>query len=472
MKDDAMSTSKRSVRRTLLACVFSAAVGGGLVIGLYGPPERFVPAADQQTRSFTPSAEFVPPAGRSAQPAESADGPVQRSAPAGPLAAPARAPGVGAATPAPASSAPPVGRLLPTNPQPAGPQPAGAQPPIGPQPAPSVSPHDRLTPEERVNVAVYESVNRSVVHINTRTMQVDRLMLFEIPSKGEGSGMVIDRQGHILTNFHVIEDAREIQVSLYDGKTYEAELVGVDPPTDTAVLKIAAPADSLHPVTFGNSAKLLVGQRVFAIGNPFGLERTLSTGIISSLHRTLPERHTGRRIKDIIQIDASINPGSSGGPLLDSRGLMIGMNTAIASKIGESAGVGFAIPVNTIARVVPELIRNGRVIRPDSGIARVYQTEQGLLIASLTPGGPAERAGLRGPKIVRQRKREGPVIYERQYIDRSAADLIVAVDGRPVKTADEFLTLIESKSPGDQVVVTVMREGKRVDVPLELGVSE
>jgi len=276
-------------------------------------------------------------------------------------------------------------------------------------------------------VAVYEKVNRSVVHINTRSIQVDRFWLFEIPSEGEGSGMVLDRQGHILTNFHVIEDAREIRVGLYDGSTYDAELVGIDPPTDTAVLKIDAPPEALHPVTFGNSAELLVGQRVYAIGNPFGLERTMSTGIISSLHRTLPERHTGRRIKNIIQIDAAINPGNSGGPLLDSRGLMIGMNTAIASKTGESAGVGFAIPVNTIARVVPELIRNGR---------------------------------------------EGPFIYERQYIDRSAADLIVAVDGKPVKTADEFLTAIESKRPGDTVVVTVIREGKRLDVPLQLGVSE
>jgi len=361
-----------------------------------------------------------------------------------------------------AADSPPAGRFIWANPQPA----------VAAQPVRPPLPYDRLTPEERISVAVYEKVNRSVVHINTRSIQVDRFWLFEIPSEGEGSGMVLDRQGHILTNFHVIEDAREIRVGLYDGSTYDAELVGIDPPTDTAVLKIDAPPEALHPVTFGNSAELLVGQRVYAIGNPFGLERTMSTGIISSLHRTLPERHTGRRIKNIIQIDAAINPGNSGGPLLDSRGLMIGMNTAIASKTGESAGVGFAIPVNTIARVVPELIRNGRVTRPDSGIARVYQTEQGLLIAALTPGGPAERAGLRGPKVVRQRRREGPFIYERQYIDRSAADLIVAVDGKPVKTADEFLTAIESKRPGDTVVVTVIREGKRLDVPLQLGVSE
>ena len=188
---------------------------------------------------------------------------------------------------------------------------------------------------------------------------------------------MIDRDGHVLTNFHVVEGAREIRVTLFDGQTYDAKLVGGDPDTDVAVLKIDAPAESLFPVAFGSSTNLLVGQRVFAIGNPFGLERTLTTGIISSLNRSLPGRHGRRSLRSIIQIDAAINPGNSGGPLLDSHGRMIGMNTAIASKTGESAGVGFAIPINTIARVVPQLIQNGRVRRPDSGIARVYQTDRG-----------------------------------------------------------------------------------------------
>ena len=205
-------------------------------------------------------------------------------------------------------------------------------------------------------------------------------------SEGEGSGVVLDRQGHILTNFHVVDGAREIQVTLYDGKTYDARVVGKDPATDVAVLKIEAPPASLFPVVLGNSAQLRVGQRVFAIGNPFGLERTLTTGIISSLDRSLPSRRSGRSLKSIIQIDAAINPGNSGGPLLDSHGRMIGMNTAIASKTGESAGVGFAIPVSTIARVVPQLIEKGRVRRPEAGIMRVYQTEQGLLIATHGPG--------------------------------------------------------------------------------------
>ncbi len=331
---------------------------------------------------------------------------------------------------------------------------------------------DELTAEERVNVAVYESANRSVVNINTRTVQTNRLLFLEVPSEGEGSGTVIDRQGHVLTNFHVIDGAREMQVTLFNGKTYEARLVGQDPATDVAVLKIEAPAELLHPVPFGDSTRLRVGQRVFAIGNPFGLERTLTTGIISSLNRSLPARRSGRTIKSIIQIDAAINPGNSGGPLIDTRGRMIGMNTAIASKTGESAGVGFAIPIGTVARVVPQLIAQGRVVRPDLGIARVYQTEHGLLIARLLPDGAAARAGLKGPQIVRQRRRQGPFVYEYETIDRSAADLIVGVDGKRVKTAEDLLEAIDSKSPGDRVVITVVRDGQEVPVEVTLDEDE
>jgi len=333
-----------------------------------------------------------------------------------------------------------------------------------------LSPED-LTPEERVNIAVYEAVNRSVVNIATRSVSA-RLYSLGAIAEGEGSGTVIDRQGHVLTNFHVIDGAREIQVTLYDGKTYEGQLVGVDPASDIAVLKIDAPAASLVPVVFGNSTHLLVGQRVYAIGNPFGLERTLSTGIISSLNRTIPSRRGQRTIKSIIQIDAAINPGNSGGPLLDSKSRMIGMNTAIASKTGESAGVGFAIPVSTIGRIVPELIRSGRIVRPEIGIAQVYKVDRGLLIASLIPGGPAEQAGLKGPQIVRQRRRQGPFVYEYTTRDRTAADLIVAVDGQPVKTGDGFLTIVESKKPGEEVTLTIVRDGKRLDVPVRLAASE
>jgi S1-C subfamily serine protease len=324
-----------------------------------------------------------------------------------------------------------------------------------------------LTPEERTNITVYERVNRGVVNINTKATVPTGLFLLEMPSEGAGSGIVLDTQGHVLTNFHVVEAAKEIQVLLYDGSSHLASIIGFDPATDVAVLKVAAPAKLLEPVQFGSSADLRVGQRVFAIGNPFGLERTLTTGIISSLNRSLPTR-TGRTIKSIIQTDAAINPGNSGGPLLDSGSRLIGMNTAIASRTGQSAGVGFAIPVGTLARIVPQLIQRGKVVRPDAGIARVYQTDVGLLVAALTPEGPAERAGIRGFKVIRERRRQGPFIAEFERIDRSGADVIVAVAGQTVRTADDFLSAVESKNPGDQVLLTVEREGHRLDVPVIL----
>ena len=321
-----------------------------------------------------------------------------------------------------------------------------------------------FTAEEQVNVIVYQQAHRSVVNINTESVVADRFLMFETHAKGEGSGIVIDRAGHILTNFHVIDGAKEIRVTLFDGNTYNGKLIGGDADTDIAVLKIDAPADSLFPVEFGSSSNLLVGQRVFAIGNPFGLERTLST----SLDRSLASRTGRRSMKSIIQIDASINPGSSGGPLLDTHAHMIGINTAIASKSGESVGVGFAIPINTISRVVPLLIQNGRVRRPEAGIAKVYQTDRGLLIASLVHNGPAERAGLRGPPIRKEQKRQGPFVFETTTIDLAAADLIVAVDGKAIKTADDFLNVVESKQPGEQVTITVIRAGREQQIPLLL----
>ncbi len=325
----------------------------------------------------------------------------------------------------------------------------------------------QLTAEEKTNINVYESSNRSVININTKATVATGFFLMESPSEGAGSGIVIDKQGHVLTNFHVVEGAQEIQAVLYDGSSHDASLVGVDPVTDVAVLRVEAPAELMAPVQFGSSNDLKVGQKVFAIGNPFGLERTLTTGIISSLNRSLPTR-AGRTIKSIIQTDAAINPGNSGGPLLDSGSLLIGMTTAIASRTGQSSGVGFAIPVGTLERIVPQLIRSGRVVRPDAGITRVYQTERGLLVATLSPDGAAERAGIRGFRVIRESRRQGPFVAEFERVDRSNADLIVGVDNAAIDTVDDFLTAIESKNPGDRVLIGIERQGHHLDVPLTL----
>ncbi len=342
---------------------------------------------------------------------------------------------------------------------------------------PAVSPRDRPEPQlfddtglsavEAINVSVYEKVNRGVVNITTKSVRGDGFFLLESSSEGSGSGSVIDRKGHILTNLHVIEDARTVSVTLFDGKTYEASFVGADAINDLAIIRIDAPPESLHPIAIGDSSRLRVGMQVFAIGNPFGLERTMTTGIISSLNRSLQLRGN-RSIRSIIQTDAAVNPGNSGGPLIDARGRIIGINTAIATRTGQNSGIGFAIPSNLVGRVVPQLITHGRVIRPEIGIQRVYQTDDGLLIARMTPDGPAEQAGLRGPRMVRERR--GPFVLER--VDRSAADLIVGIDGRKVESADEFLGYIEEKQIGDTVQLKISRDGKEVIVNVTLGGSE
>jgi S1-C subfamily serine protease len=349
----------------------------------------------------------------------------------------------------------------------AGPLPAAEKPAAGKSASAAPINPAEYTPDERVNIAVYDHVNRSVVNINTKGVREGDFFFFEVPTEGAGSGSVLDKAGHILTNFHVIADARQVEVTLYDGSTHSATLVGHDAASDVAVLSIKAPADRLFPVTFGDSSRLKVGQRVFAIGNPFGLERTLTTGIISSLNRRIPGRE-GRTLKSLIQTDAAINPGNSGGPLLDSHGKLIGMNTAIASRTGQNTGVGFAIPVSSISRIVPQLIEKGRVIRADVGIAKVYESERGLMIAEVAPNGPAEKAGLQGPHVYRRQR--GP--FTEYRIDRSAADTIVSVDGAKVTTADEFLTEIENKRPGDEVTLIVLRGGREVAVRIRLGESQ
>jgi S1-C subfamily serine protease len=325
---------------------------------------------------------------------------------------------------------------------------------------PAVFNREGLAPDEAVNVAVYEAINKSVVNINTKSTH-SALLAFEVTAEGTGSGSILDKLGHIVTNFHVIADANDVVVTLHDGKQYDASFIGADPDNDVAVIRVKAPPEILYPVALGDSSHLRVGMKCFAIGNPFGLERTLTTGTISSIDRSLQIRN--RSIKQIIQIDAAINPGNSGGPLLDTHGRLIGINTAIASKTGQSAGVGFAIPSNLVARVVPELIRHGKVIRPETGL-RLLRTDKGLLVAQLQPNGPADKAGLRGPKVTKKTGLLGGV-----RIDYGMADIIVAVDDEEVKTQDDFLSVVEAKRPGDQVILTVLRDGKKANVAVTLG---
>jgi S1-C subfamily serine protease len=342
--------------------------------------------------------------------------------------------------------------------------------------APAIAPaslplNPSLTPEEQTNIRVYEGANRGVVNILTKTVSHDSFFMLPTPGEGAGSGSVIDKQGHILTNYHVVEDASKVWVTLPGGKDpYEGELVGQDPDNDIAVLKINAPASELFPVPIGTSENLRVGQRVFTLGNPFGLEGTLTTGIISNLNRTLPSR-TGREMKSIIQTDAAMNPGNSGGPLLDTSGRMVGMNVAIATKTGQNAGLGFAIPINRIRQIVPQLIAHGKVVRADIGIIAVKELDHGLQIVQLNKGGPAEQAGLRGWKTVRERRTRGPLVYNIERQDASQADIIIAVNGEPLESASAFVDKIEEHQPGERLVLTVLRNGQQVQVPVTLGAS-
>lgn len=318
--------------------------------------------------------------------------------------------------------------------------------------------------DEQINVRVYAAVNRSVVNITTAS---DAGGLFgDETTGGTGSGFVIDRQGHILTNFHVVEDADSVQVTLFDGTTHEAQVIGADASNDVAIVRVQAPAARLFPVSLGDSSNLLVGQKILALGNPFGLERTLTTGIISSLDRSLRAKN-GRMIKGIIQTDAAINPGNSGGPLLNSRGEVIGMNTAIISQVGQSAGISFAVPISAIRRIIAPLIEHGRVIRADLGIASVFTTGEGLLVRGLVEDGPAERAGIQPIRV--KLVRYGGAIIRR--LDPESADVIVAIDGKRVQNVDELLTEVESHSPGQVIHVTVLRGGRSIEVPVTLGQS-
>lgn len=323
-----------------------------------------------------------------------------------------------------------------------------------------------LTPEERINVAVYENCHHSVVHIETRGADVESFFGRLSATEGSGSGWIWDDIGHIISNYHVVKDAKQLVVTMHDGEQYDAVLIGQDIPNDIAVLKINAPRSPLIPVAVGRSEKLKVGQRVFALGSPLGLEQTMTVGIVSSVNRTIPSL-SRRMMRSIIQIDAALNRGNSGGPLMNSRGELIGMNTAIASRIGENSGIGFAIPSATVARIVPQIISFGKVRRPSVGIESVAETAKGLLVVSLDPRGPAEIAGIRPVKVVRTRTMLGEIIRR----DLSTGDVITEIDGVKIETADDLLATVERRNAGESVMVTLLRQAQLVQLPIRL-VSE
>ena len=325
----------------------------------------------------------------------------------------------------------------------------------------AVTPREALKPEERATIALFRQASPSVVFITTRARQRDlfSLNMSEI-QQGSGSGFIWDQEGHIITNVHVIQDASGAKVTLADHSEWEAQLVGVAPDHDLAVLYIKAPKNQLKPLAIGTSADLEVGQRVFAIGNPFGLDQTLTTGIISALGREIPAI-TGRTIAGVIQTDASINPGNSGGPLLDSAGRLIGVNTAIYSPSGSSAGIGFAVPVDTVNRIVPQLIRQGEITRAGLGVRlgddRVSRRLNlpGVLILDISKGSAAEAAGLRGTwSDARGRIALG--------------DIIVGIDSDRVETSNDLFNALEKHAVGETVKVTVVRGEARLTVPVKL----
>lgn len=325
-----------------------------------------------------------------------------------------------------------------------------------------------LAEDEKSTIALFENSRDSVVFITTRQRVMDAWTrnIFSVPS-GTGSGFIWDDDGHIITNLHVIKGASEATVRLADGRDYKAALVGASPAHDIAVLKIGIGFQRPAPVPLGSSHDLKVGQKVFAIGNPFGLDWTLTTGIVSALDRSLPGSD-GRTIDNLIQTDAAINPGNSGGPLLDSAGRLIGINTAIYSPSGASAGIGFSVPVDTVNRVVPQIISRGKYIRPAMGITvdgklNDRLTERlkvsGIIILSISPGSAADSAGLKGATITP----EGNIIPN---------DIIVAVDKKSIDSVDKLLARIDAYRVGDIVQITVLRNGQEIQIPVTLQPGE
>lgn len=325
----------------------------------------------------------------------------------------------------------------------------------------AITPRGDLGAGEQATINLFRQASPSVVYITTITRQRDlfTLNLFEIP-QGTGSGFIWDRDGHIITNFHVIQGASGARVTLADHSEWEAQLVGVAPDQDLAVLRIAAPSAQLFPLAIGTSADLQVGQYVFAIGNPFGLDQTLTTGIISALGREI-RAATNRIIPGVIQTDAAINPGNSGGPLLDSAGRLIGVNTAIYSPSGSSAGIGFAVPVDTVNQIVPQIIKHGRIIRPGLGVRIADDATasrlgvRGVLILQADSGSAAAAAGLRGTR----RDGRGRLIL---------GDIIVKINHTEIATLADLQNTLDSYSVGEKVQVTVIRGESSLTVAVTL----
>ncbi|GAF73544.1 unnamed protein product [marine sediment metagenome] len=324
-----------------------------------------------------------------------------------------------------------------------------------------VTPRGDLADDEQATIELFRAVSPSVVYVSPMALRRDlfSLNVFEVP-RGTGSGFIWDADGHVVTNFHVISGASTVRVTLADGSTYEADIVGVAPDKDLAVLKIKAPPGLLPPVAVGSSSDLRVGQKVFAIGNPFGLDFTLTTGVVSALGREI-RSVTGRTIQDVIQTDAAINPGNSGGPLLDSAARVIAVNTQIYSPSGASAGIGFAVPIDEVCRVVPELIAFGRVTRPGLGVKIVPDSIarrlglEGVMIDSVAKGSAAEAAELRG---IRERA-DGQLLL---------GDVILRMGETPTPTADALLNALEKYKVGDTVELTIQRENRSYRTPITL----
>ncbi|MDQ3565693.1 MAG: trypsin-like peptidase domain-containing protein [Pseudomonadota bacterium] len=326
-----------------------------------------------------------------------------------------------------------------------------------------VTPRGDLAAEEKTTIEIFEKAKGSVVYITTRERVMDLWTrnIFTIP-KGTGSGFIWDERGHVVTNYHVMAGASGAQVRLSDGREHSAGLVGASPAHDLAVLRIGVALNRPPPVLLGTSQNLKVGQKVFAIGNPFGLDWTLTTGVVSALDRSLPSDQGGV-IEHLIQTDAAINPGNSGGPLLDSAGRLIGINTAIFSPSGTFAGIGFAVPVDTVNRVVPELIASGKYVRPALGIEvdedlnrQVTQKlgVEGVLVLRVMPGSAAEAAGMQGARIDAEGITPG--------------DIIVSLDDKPVDSVAKLLGRLDDFRVGDAVRVTVLRESGKTELTVTL----